>query len=71
MPSVSSFGFLACFGLGATAGMTLLTGFGGFAVEKLARAPKAASALLVLAGTLSLALAVQRGWPLAHRLFAL
>jgi hypothetical protein len=72
MPSVgASIWFLACFGLGATAGMTLLTGFGGFAVEKLARAPKAASALLVLAGTLSLALAVQRGWPLAQRLFAL
>jgi hypothetical protein len=72
MPSVgASIWFLACFGLGAMAGMSLITGVCGFAVEKLARAPKAASALLVLAGTLSLALAVQRGWPLAQRLFAL
>ena len=72
MPSVgASIWFLACFGLGAMAGMSLITGLGGIAVEKLARAPKAASALLVLAGTLSLALAVQRGWPLAQRLFAL
>lgn len=72
MPSLrSSLLFLACFGLGAMAGMALLTGVAGFAVGALARKPRATSALMLLAGALSLILAIERGWPLAQRLFAL
>jgi ABC-type nickel/cobalt efflux system permease component RcnA len=72
MPTLpGAFWFLACFGLGATLGMTLLVGAAGVAVEKLARAPRWAAALSLLAGGLSLALGIQRGWPVAQRLFAL
>jgi hypothetical protein len=71
MPSLgSSVGWILLFGAGATFGMALAAGLGGGALAALARGRVAQRGLIAAAGLLSLALGVEKGWPLLVRLLS-
>lgn len=64
----AAIGFMACFGLGAIAGMAALGGAAGWALRRATRTPAWEARLLAAAGALSLLLGAVKGWPLAVRL---
>jgi hypothetical protein len=60
--------FMVLFGVGSTLGMAMLTGVLGWPVARLAQRRGGVVLLLAATGTLSLALGVAWGWPIAARL---
>ena len=66
--TISAIAYLALFGLGALAGMSLLTGLAGVAMLQLAYSPRARSVLAGGVGVFSVLLGVFWGGPILFRL---
>lgn len=63
LPTASArLSYIALFGIGSVAGMSLLTGLAGVPLMKLARAPRLAAGLLLFAGTFSTGVGAWWGW---------
>ena len=67
--TISAIVYLALFGLGALAGMSLLTGVAGMAMLRVAHSTRARSILAGGVGALSMLLGVFWGGPILLRLF--
>jgi ABC-type nickel/cobalt efflux system permease component RcnA len=61
-------GYIALFGLGSTAGMALLSAIAGWPLQRLSRSPRLVGLLATATGTLSIALGLTWGLPIARRL---
>jgi hypothetical protein len=60
--------YVAFFGAGSVAGMSLLSGLAGVPLARISRTPAAARILAATTGIVSMAFAVAWGWPLVDRL---
>lgn len=71
LPSTSArLSYIALFGAGSVAGMSLLTGLAGVPLMKLARSPRLAAGLLLLTGLLSTGIGAWWGWGAVQNLLA-
>lgn len=72
LPSIGArLTYIVLFGVGSIAGMGLLTGLAGVPVMRLARSPRLAAAVLLVAGVISVGVGAWWGFSSAHELWVL